>query len=208
VTSGPEDALATETATDVDVALPDASVAFAVTVCEPAAYVRVSIDHDQLDVPVAGCAGPESTETSTLATDALSVADPVTATVPDTLAPLDGVAMETAGGVVSAEVVVHFRPHVRELDGAAYAAGATAQTTKAAISTDPVRSKGKGPSTDDVCRIAQGRWRTVIRFHLFGSPTTRSGFAALRPGVPSGLPFSQMPSDEVIGALVHLLDAA
>src|SRR5258707_1195413 len=48
--------------------------------------------------------------------------------------------------------------------------------------------------------------RTVIRFHLFGSRTSRSGIAALRPGVPSGLPFRRCLPRKSIGAFANLLD--
>jgi hypothetical protein len=144
VTSGPDDGLAKETATEMDVVFPDVSVAFAVTVWEPLGYAEALIDSVQLDVPVASWSGPESTWTSTLASEALSAADPVAVIVPETLAPFAGVVIEIVGATVSV-VVVHFRLHVRELPPPAVAACApvtriTALATNAVTTPDLVRT--------------------------------------------------------------------
>src|SRR5436190_1978454 len=96
------DALATVTgAVTVEETLPERSTAWAARVWLPLVSADVSQDHDQLAVPVAWLHPPPSTEMRTLATPTLSVALPVTLTVPDTVTPGCGEAMETFGAVAS-----------------------------------------------------------------------------------------------------------
>jgi hypothetical protein len=95
--------LLTLTVTALVEALPEASTARAVTVCEPLVTLLVFHDQDQLEVPDAACQEPPSTWTDTLASDVLSDAEPATATVPATVEAFAGVLISTLGGVVSVE---------------------------------------------------------------------------------------------------------
>src|SRR4051794_23523924 len=92
----------TVTVTDAVLVLPDASVARVVMVCDPSDSAVVPSAYVQLVVPDAAAHAPPSTATSTRETLASSDAEPLTVTVPLTVAPLAGDEMATDGAVVSA----------------------------------------------------------------------------------------------------------
>jgi hypothetical protein len=101
---------ATEIETELVEALPELSVARAVTVWVP--WVRPLADAVHVLVPEAADQVPPSICTSTRATPALSAAVPPTETVLWTVAPAAGVLILTVGAVVSA---VHLREHVADV---------------------------------------------------------------------------------------------
>src|SRR5215471_8475484 len=92
--------LFTETVNEAVPALLAASKAFTVRVCEPLALVALFQENEKFEEVDVATAEP-STSSSTLVTPTLSVAEPWTEIVPDTLAPESGVAIETVGAVVS-----------------------------------------------------------------------------------------------------------
>src|SRR5882724_10228084 len=94
--------LITRTVTDgvLDTLL-DPSVARAEMVCRPFGMAAVLSENDQFVVPVAMLQPPLSMLTSTLATATLSLAVPVTETVPATVEPLTGALIATVGGIDS-----------------------------------------------------------------------------------------------------------
>jgi hypothetical protein len=91
----------TVTVRDVVAVLPLLSVLRAVRVWVPLTAPVVLQVHDHDAVPVAVCQVPVSTDTSTRARPTSSAALPATATSPATVAPADGVDIETVGGAVS-----------------------------------------------------------------------------------------------------------
>src|SRR5437879_3105636 len=92
----------TVTVTAAVLVLPTVSTASAVMVCGPLANTEVSRVTFHRLVPVVICHAPLSTEISARRTETLSAAVPETVIGPDTVAPLDGDAMATDGGVASA----------------------------------------------------------------------------------------------------------
>jgi hypothetical protein len=100
-------ALLTEIISVALATLPAASVARAVSVCEPFDTDELSQVRFQFDVPDAFCQLPLSTWTATAVTPLSSLAVPVIDTAPLTVAPSAGVLIATAGVVVSGALTVN-----------------------------------------------------------------------------------------------------